>query len=370
MVNTKQRKRIIRRMRKNGPKLLAIFILVTITTSLFIGYFVGTSSVLSSLHQFNKTNRLEQGYFISDQINNDLRVEKIVYRDIVINDQTLRVFKETTHLNQYQVTTGADISSDKQILLDKNYLQANGWSLHNEIELMGELFEIIGTAISPDYVMTKKSELVLQPNPLAFGVAYVSEEAFNKYFLNGSTSYYAYGSDISLEEVVDQFSPHFLRDTLNNSRVQQVLGDAESPQQLSILIVSIFCVITIILILIYFLEEKRKEEKNILTLSYLGFSNKEIANHYLTDILFIVNIALLVGICLGHQAIPYVMDMNQTIYNFPILTINREMYILAVVLSFLLFNIFCFVIIKISFGRKLYRKTSKNYFAITMLSSK
>lgn len=370
MVNPKLGKRVLRRMGKNSTKLMAIFILVVTTSGLFIGYFVGTSSVLSSISHFNKTNQLEQGHFITDRIINDSRVEKMLYRDIVKGNQTLRVFKETTYLNYYQVTSGEGISSEKHILLDENYLQAHGWSLLDEIELVGESFEIIGTAISPDYVMTKKSELVLQPNPLAFGVAYVSEATFNKFFLDGSISYYAYSSGISLEEVIDKFNPTFIRDSMNNSRVQQVLGDAESPQQLSVLIVSIFFLITITLILIYFLEEKRKEEKNILTLSYLGFSKKEIINHYLVDILLVVNTALVVGIFLGHKSIPIVMEMNQTIYNYPILTINREMYVLAVILSFLLFNLLCLFVIRITFVRKAHRKSSKNHFTLAALPSK
>ena len=41
----------------------SIFLLVFITTALFVGYYVGTSSVLSSITEFNKTNNLESGHF-------------------------------------------------------------------------------------------------------------------------------------------------------------------------------------------------------------------------------------------------------------------------------------------------------------------
>lgn len=177
-------KRSLRRIRKNIVKLLSIFLLVFITTALFVGYYVGTSSVLSSITEFNKTNNLESGHFMTNQSlsKNNPDIEKIEYAEISTKDTTIRVFKKSQFINLYQITEGKDNNDINDILIDKNYLLAHGLRINDSLKLLGNNFNISGVAISPDYIMSKKNDLILQPNSETFGVAYVSEATFDKYF--------------------------------------------------------------------------------------------------------------------------------------------------------------------------------------------
>lgn len=341
-------KRIFRRIARNWKRLACVSLLVVVTTALFVGYFVGTSSVVDSIKFFNDNNRLEKGFFYSFEDIQNQNTEKMIYADITSKDKTLRVFKFREKINKYQVTTGVDISKRNEILLDENYMKAQRYVIGDELLLEGNVFVIVGTAISPDYIMTKKSELILQPNADTFGIGFVSSDSFQEYFIGISNAYYSYSEDYELSTIAKNF-PNivYAKDTENNSRTKQVMGDATSPQQLSILIVSIFFLITVILLAIYFFEEKNREEKNIQTFSFLGYSSKQIINHYSTEIFVTLNIFCLIGSIVGILVIPIIMDMNGSIYNYPIMQVSMSKLIISLFLSFFLINMVCFILSRI-----------------------
>lgn len=344
-------KRSLRRIRKNIVKLLSIFLLVFITTALFVGYYVGTSSVLSSITEFNKTNNLESGHFMTNQnlSKNNPDIEKIEYAEISTKDTTIRVFKKSQFINLYQITEGKDNNDINDILIDNNYLLAHGLRINDSLKLLGNNFNISGVAISPDYIMSKKNDLILQPNSETFGVAYVSEATFDKYFKNRSHSYYSYTGNKTVKKLAKQFNVLSIIDSKNDSKVKQVIGDAESPKKLSLVIVSLFLIITIILISIYFLEVKRREHANIESLYNLGKSKIWLMSHYMFDVMIIVNSAWLSGVISGLSVIKIVMYMNSSIYNYPILTIDKLSLYSAIFGSLIVLNFLLLVMSYLNF---------------------
>lgn len=344
-------KRSLRRIRKNIVKLLSIFLLVFITTSLFVGYYVGTSSVLSSITEFNKTNNLESGHFMTNQnlSKNNPDIEKIEYAEISTKDTTIRVFKKSQFINLYQITEGKDNNDINDILIDNNYLLAHGLRINDSLKLLGNNFNISGVAISPDYIMSKKNDLILQPNSETFGVAYVSEATFDKYFKNRSHSYYSYTGNKTVKKLAKQFNVLSIIDSKNDSKVKQVIGDAESPKKLSLVIVSLFLIITIILISIYFIEVKRREHANIESLYNLGKSKIWLMSHYMFDVMIIVNSAWLSGVISGLSVIKIVMYMNSSIYNYPILTIDKLSLYSAIFGSLIVLNFLLLVMSYVNF---------------------
>ena len=344
-------KRSLRRIRKNIVKLLSIFLLVFITTSLFVGYYVGTSSVLSSITEFNKTNNLESGHFMTNQnlSKNNPDIEKIEYAEISTKDTTIRVFKKSQFINLYQITEGKDNNDINDILIDNNYLLAHGLRINDSLKLLGNNFNISGVAISPDYIMSKKNDLILQPNSETFGVAYVSEATFDKYFKNRSHSYYSYTGNKTVKKLAKQFNVLSIIDSKNDSKVKQVIGDAESPKKLSLVIVSLFLIITIILISIYFIEVKRREHANIESLYNLGKSEIWLMSHYMFDVMIIVNSAWLSGVISGLSVIKIVMYMNSSIYNYPILTIDKLSLYSAIFGSLIVLNFLLLVMSYVNF---------------------
>ena len=358
-------KRVFRRTKRNFIQLLTIFLMIFITTTLFVGYYVGTSSVVNSITEFNREYNLESGHFTSQKkdYDNGSDIEKIEYAEIFLKNTTIRVFKKSKRINLYQITDGKDALLNNQILLDNNYLKANNLKIGGKIDLLNTEFEISGTAISPDYIMTKKNDLVLQPNSKSFGVAYTSKEVFDKYFKKNSNFYYAYTGEKNVEEEFEAVS--FVIDNKNDSKVKQVIGDAESPQKLSLVVVSLFYLITIILISIYFIEMNRKEKRNVNSLYNIGKSKKWIMLHYISDLLIICNIAWGVGLLVGTLAIETIMYMNSSIYNYPILSIDNNSLFSAVGISFFTTN---FLIILLSYFNFYKQKNIKSNSKFSLLS--
>ncbi|EID20896.1 hypothetical protein HMPREF1045_1759 [Streptococcus mitis SK616] len=358
-------KRVFRRTKTNLIQLITIFFMIFITTTLFVGYFVGTSSVVNSIIEFNSEYNLESGHFTSQNkdYDNGNDIEKIEYAELSVKNTTIRIFKKSERINLYQITSGKDALFENQILLDNNYLNDNHLKIGEKIDLLNTEFEITGTAISPDYIMTKKNDLVLQPNSKSFGVGYTSKEVFDKYFKKNSNFYYAYTGDKSIEEEFESVS--FVIDNKNDSKVKQVIGDAESPQKLSLVVVSLFYLITIILISIYFIEMNRKEKRNVNSLYNIGKSKKWIMLHYIYDLLIVCNIAWGFGLLVGSLLIKTVMYMNSSIYNYPILSIDDSALFSAIGISFLTTN---FLIILLSYFNFYKQKNIKSISKFTLLS--
>ncbi len=343
------RKRIFRRINKNKIKLLMLFLMIFITTTLFVGYYIGTSSVLETINSFNDINKLESGIImLADDEEEQLSIEKMRYIDVEYEEATIRVFEERISINKHQVIEGEDLNAYNDILIDNNFMKAHGLEIGNKIILDNTEFNICGIGITPDYIMTKKSDLILQPNANVFGIALINKDSFER--LNGEIqTYFSYNNDLSLETNILKSMPLFIKDTANNSRVKQVIGDATSPQILSVVVVTIFFIITIILMAVYHFENAKAEKNNIFLLSNLGISRRTILFHYIKDILYIGNIAVMIGCIAGIRILPIIMNMNNSIYNYPILNVSHIKLIFVIVLAFLLLNLSNFFVVNLCY---------------------
>lgn len=343
MRNTIRNRRIIRRINSNKAKIFILFAILFCTTALFIGFYVGTSSVLDTVENFNENYNAESGMLITKKDTIDeIDTEEIKYVDSKIGNKTIRVFQERGFINKYQVTSGSDLKGDNDILLDKNFLLQNNIAIGDYININGIDLRVVGTAISPDYITTKNSEQVLQANAEEFGIAFIKKESFDKYFNDQLIqTYFSYISDESLEKITTISEAQYIKDSKNNSRMKQVIGDAKAPKQLSLLVVSIFYCICIVLILVYHHGMFKKEKKNIEALYSMGESRKEIFYQYSIETNALVVFAWIIGGIVGSFSIDTVMQMNSKIYNYPILEVNKNLLFIVLVIALvipLLFN--------------------------------
>lgn len=364
------KKRLFRRIKRNKVKLLMIWLMIFITSTLFVGYYVGTSSVLDSIYEFNKIHNLEKGIFFSEALElDDTDVEKIEYKDLEYGQAIIRIFRERKKINQHQILEGRDLLNKFEILLDENFMSVHKLQIGDNIKMSNNSFEICGVAIAPDYIMTKKSELILQPNARLFGIGFTDDDTFEK--IKGNISfYYAYDNELSLEENIVKFSPITIRDTFNNSRVKQVIGDATSPQLLSIVVVTIFYIITIILLMVYHFENAKIEKNNVEILRNMGQSKGFVFLHYMKEILLVGNLAVCAGVTVGICVLPIIMNMNKSIYNYPILNISYRKLIVAVVVSFILINIVNMFVVRVCYFADKTKKVKSSKFSLLKTPSK
>lgn len=355
------KKRIGRRLNTYKLKLLVIFLVVFATTSIFVSFFVGTSSVLQSVENFNSNYNVEDGTFITTEAPKTLEnidYEEIKYGEVRQDGTTIRIFQEREKINKHQVTDGQDVQGVNEILIDSNFLTANDLAINDQLNLDGETLKIVGTAISPDYITTKNSDLVLQANSEVFGIAFVNEKTFNTLFGNEFSSYYAYTSDLSVEEVSQIVEPSYLNDSQNNTRIQQVIGDAEAPRDLALLLTILLYLIVGVLLSVYHFELSKKETNNLEIFNKLGFNKRTIFKHYTTETNLTLLIAWIIGCTIGFFSIETIMQMNSRIYNYPILEMNWALLAICLVSSLIIVLVINFALVY-QFYVKAKKKKSK-----------
>ncbi len=357
-------KRLCRRIKRNLIKLLMMSLMIIVTTALFVGYYVGTSSVLDSIYKFNDDYNLEDGAFSSlDSSIEGEDIEKMVYKDVPYEDAVVRIFKDREKINLVQIIDGDKPNEINDVLLDHNFMSEHNIDIGDTVKLASTDYNVCGKAISPDYVMTKKSDLILQPNAVLFGVAYVNEDTFST--IDGNELfYYAYKNGKSIEDNVEEYSPLVIKDTANNSRVKQVIGDATSPQLLAIVIVIIFYIIMIILMFVYNYENAKNEKNNVQILRNLGKSKFFIFKHYIKEIFLFGNISTFIGAMIGIVCLPVIMYMNQSIYNYPKLEVSYIKLFFAVCLAFIGLNIVNVLTVWICYFVRFKSKTKKLRFSL------
>ncbi len=357
-------KRVYRRSKRNILKLGILFSIFFIATSVFLSFFIGTSSVLESVENFNSSHHVEGGAFqsASPLVSDNKDIEEMEFAEYKANDYTIRIFPPRSNINKYQVTSGSDLKNSNEILLDKNFLEANNLHLGDEIEVYDETLTIVGTAISPDYITTKNSEMVLQANSKKFGVGFVSREKFDEIF-ESSFSYYSYSSNLSIDEIITEYQPVSIKDSENNSRIQQVLGDAKAPRDLAILVTLIMFFIALMLSIVYHYEISKSESNNIKILSFLGYKRWRIFIHYAKETNFVAIFAWASGVVVGLLGVPIIMEMNGDIYNYPIMNIDRRLLVLSVILSFILVMLINnFVALKLYLPKQKKQKRQRSLF--------
>ncbi|MFS0560356.1 FtsX-like permease family protein [Terribacillus sp. 179-K 1B1 HS] len=335
--NKKLNKRILRRISRYKLKLLILFLVVFATTGIFVSFFVGTSSVLKSVHEFNKDFAVEDGIFMTENklpASDDISYEEMKYGEVRYDGKTIRVFSVRENINKHQVTSGEELQEENEILLDKNYLKANGLEIGDTIDLNNRDLTIVGSAISPDYITTKNSDMVLQANSNKFGIAFVDNQTFQSLFGESFSTYYAYSSDLDVQDISEKVEPAYINDSKNNTRIQQVIGDAEAPRDLALLLTCLLYLIVAVLLSVYHFEVSKKESGNLSTFVKLGFRKATLYKHYLTETTVTLFLAWVTGGIAGIGFIDTIKQMNNQIYNYPLLETDYSLLALCLIASF------------------------------------
>lgn len=324
---------------QSKSKLFVVFLMILTTTALLLSFFVGTSSVLYSITHFNEHYFAESGNFITlEEVSSNIHYEQMRFVDVELFDQTMiRVFSQRESINLHQVTSGADLSEPHDILLDANFMIANHLELQAFITIEGQDFQVVGQAISPDYVATKNSEWVLQANSERFGIAFLKRETFESLFSPGQIQfYYSYISEDDIRNIARENQVLHIQNAQNNSRMMQVIGDAEAPMQLSILIVIVFYTISTILLIVFHLDQSKKEKNNLQTFKCLGIEKKKLFLLYSLPTNILIFISSILGIIIGKLFIETILLMNSALYNYPLMRIQNGLLIATMIIAILL----------------------------------
>lgn len=338
ILNIRLRALLKRRVRARAPELIVILVISTVGLALSGVFFIGSSSVLGSLQASWERTNLQAGSFTGPQQGVDTEsgtikspgIEKIPSIDLdALDNSTLRVFPPRRNINKHEVIEGKDIVSNKDILLDAQYAKSHTIKIGDSISVGGTEYTVTGFVVLPEYIAVKNSQIVLQPNADSFGVALVSQEKFDE-IADHPTVSYAYDNSVSEEDIIKKFDPIDIRNTENDSRVQQAIGDSSAPRDLALIIFIIFLVIISGLLGVYHYQTRSTESRNYLAFEQLGLSDK-LKHHYIAETRIVLLIStILSGLIVGLALRP-VMEINGQLYNYPELQINVPLFFAVII---------------------------------------
>lgn len=287
-----------RRYRRNLRHSLSFYISATLLTSLgvlfLISMYSGFYAIDMGFAGIMKSENVEDAQFttllpidgdglldLEEKFHVDM--EKIQYVDIRETDYTVRVFAETQKINTVAVLEGNDISSDNEILLNRDFAVANGFAPGESFFIDGIEYLIAGIAVRPDYLYAQKDSTDFYLDDAAFGQVTMSRGAFDK--LENTQSYYAvvYSDDNSVAFRKNLFDMYYSISYLPSDSNNRIDLCRDVGKQYGIIVGMIIPVIfgMISVIVAVVLGRKiKKEQKQIGTLVAFGYRKSEMVRHY------------------------------------------------------------------------------------------
>ncbi len=356
----KLNKRVFRELRENWTKYIGLIVLNIISVMVIVGYCSFADSAVQIIDKFQKNSNLEDGTMIlynelSDDLVSEIEnlgfaIDKTYYIDINLEDnKVLRVFKERENIDRVKIAKGKKIKNEHDILLDENFASQNNYEVSNTIAINNKQWNVVGYGISPDYVMVVQNIKDIVPNHEAFGIAYVSNDDFQKFNQDDVIYSYAFRftdrtlSETQQKELLDNMQQkvsesNFIVDfykSVNNPRVNY----CQEKMKLNKSMVIMICVI-LILILSYVIAtcviSMIEEDSAIIgTLYSMGYNKREIISHYMKLPMIITLFSSVVGCLLGMTVICNIVSKTPaSFFNFPNLNVkmSKEMVFFGLIL--------------------------------------
>jgi len=287
-------KRIKRDIKYNRSFYISASLLTAISVFLLITCYSALPMLDDGFREVKKKGNVENAQFttlkpieeedisdIEDTYNVDL--EKIQYVDLKESDDTLRVFAATNKINRYQMLEGEDISTDDEVLLNRDFALAHKINLGDSIMVGDRSYVVTGLAVRPDYLYAQMEITDFYLNDSLFGQVTMSRKAFDQ--LEATQSYYAivFHEDNDLEVrqyIYDTYKSLNYISAEANSRISMASDiSKEYGIMLGVLIPVMFIMIAVIVAVVMGRMVK-KEQKQIGTLVALGYRKGEIVRHY------------------------------------------------------------------------------------------
>lgn len=242
-----------------------------------------------------------------------------------------------------------DPQSEHEVIISEAFAEANGFVPGDWIAAIVngryQRYQVVGVALSAEYVYTIRPGSSV-PNDRLFGIFWTSKEGLEsaldmKESFNSVSMILGPGSseqfvidrlDYYLEDYgglgaygrADQFSHQFLTDELRQLKV------------MAIAIPLIFLWVAAFLLHVVLERMVGIQRPQIATLKAMGYSNRNIASHYLKLVSWIIALAILIGMVLG-----YILGENYTklftrFYRFPVMiyALGPHLILIAIVVSF------------------------------------
>ena len=224
--------RIPRELKAHLGRYFALFFMIVMGMYLVVSVAGMAETTIQGSDAYNEECRLQDGQFtvlspLTDTQIEDLEKEKcelepVFSVDIVAEEGTLRIFQQRKIINLLKLDEGSAPLSDHDIVIMNLFADRNKIRLGDRITLAGEEFTVSGIGCIPDYNLPVKSFSDMTADPENFGIAIVSDDAYDNLLSSGKTGGETYTYAYRLK---DGTSHRTLKDALKEITIKsQELG--------------------------------------------------------------------------------------------------------------------------------------------------
>ena len=315
------RRRLLRELRQDIGKYIALFLFLTLTTGMVSGFIVAAGSMKAAYDESFGKYGVESGHFILEDALPDetkARLEKeagvsvceLFYKDVTLgNENTVRIYKNRTELNRVCLMDGELPGSEGEIAADRLYLENNSLGIGDELAGL----RISGTVALSDYAALFKNNTDMMLDANKFCVAVVTPEAFGKIDENLHYCYAWLNNDESLtdeqcrdkaDEIADILSQDcVITELVRRADNQAIVFPGDDIGSDKAMMTALLYVVIVILGFVFAITTRstiEQEAGTVGTLLASGYTRGELTRHYMAMPIIVTLIAALIGNILGY----------------------------------------------------------------------
>ena len=213
-MNKVLRKRLLRDLRANSGRYLALFLLFVMGLYLVVSIVGSSEMIIQGTEKQKAVNMVEDGQFsvflpLSDDDLADLaadgtQIEPMFSFDLKTDENaTLRLFRTRRHIDLIQLDEGSAAEKNGEAVIEKGYADAHDLQIGDTVTAGGTDFRITGIGSVPDYDMciAKFSDTAVERS--AFGLLFVTTEQYEAIKENGAQNAEEYTYAYRLGHITD-----------------------------------------------------------------------------------------------------------------------------------------------------------------------
>lgn len=186
-------KRILRDLKSDFGKYIAIFLFIVLFTGLMSGFLVTGSSVTSLYENSWVKYNIEDGHISFEaeppeevmknlEKDNDLKFYKLFYKDetteIEDGSVKLRIYEKRDSVNTECLMEGSFPKTESEIAVDRGFADNNSLNIGDKLTVDSKKYTICGLVALVDYSALFENNSDMMFDAINFGVSIVSKEGF------------------------------------------------------------------------------------------------------------------------------------------------------------------------------------------------
>lgn len=354
-------KRILRDLKSNFLRYLALFLLIVLGMYIVIAIVGAANTIITGTELKAEENKVEDGQFgvfipltegqEEEICDKGVTLERMFSVDLTQEDEsTLRVFANREEINLVYVDDGRLAETKDEVVLEKRYAAEHALAVGDTVELAGKTYTITGIGCVPEYDMpiAKFSDMAVESS--LFGLAFVTEDAYEEilasgeagieeycyaYRLNGAMTHdelkeeiksfeFDYEQVDETDELLDEYLTVDLDNLTSfikaedNGRIHAAAGDLQINHNIGLLAGVVIMILFTYVISVFVIHQIQQESSVIGTLYALGAKKHTLVSHYILLPTIISFVGGLTGTVLGFSDLGIPHQMRDTYLYFSV----------------------------------------------------